>query len=315
MKANKKILGTKERGITLIALVITIIVLLILAGVSIAMLTGQNGILTQAQKAKNETEDAAQNEANILDSYQDIIYDTITEVSQVEDNNPGVLEGSGTEEDPYTISSVEDFVVFSDNVTKGNTYQNQYVELKQSLDFKSNKSYVNSEKTDFCGYEGELKTELTEGKGFITIGTTEEKPFMGEFNGNGNSIIGLTIKSENENQGLFCNNEGIIKNLNIINSKISGNYTVGSIASINKGEILNCLSQGVELTTKLGECGGICGKSNGKIEGCVNKSDITGIGSIGGIAAVNITEGEVLSCYNIGNICVSENSSNVGGIV
>ena len=39
-------------GITLIALVITIIVLLILAGVSIAILTGQNGILTQAQKSK-----------------------------------------------------------------------------------------------------------------------------------------------------------------------------------------------------------------------------------------------------------------------
>ena len=46
---NKKIL--KEKGITLIALVITIIVLLILAGVSIAMLTGQNGILTQANNA------------------------------------------------------------------------------------------------------------------------------------------------------------------------------------------------------------------------------------------------------------------------
>ena len=43
-------------GITLIALVITIIVLLILAGVSIAMLTGTNGILTQAQKAKMTTE-------------------------------------------------------------------------------------------------------------------------------------------------------------------------------------------------------------------------------------------------------------------
>ena len=38
-----------QKGITLIALVITIIVLLILAGVSIAMLTGQNGILTRAQ--------------------------------------------------------------------------------------------------------------------------------------------------------------------------------------------------------------------------------------------------------------------------
>ena len=44
------------KGITLIALVITIIVLLILAGVSIAMLTGQNGILTQAQNAKQTTE-------------------------------------------------------------------------------------------------------------------------------------------------------------------------------------------------------------------------------------------------------------------
>ena len=41
-----------QKGVTLIALVITIIVLLILAGVSIAMLTGDNGILTQAKSAK-----------------------------------------------------------------------------------------------------------------------------------------------------------------------------------------------------------------------------------------------------------------------
>ena len=44
-----------NKGITLIALVITIIVLLILAGVSIAMLTGENGILTQAGNAKTQT--------------------------------------------------------------------------------------------------------------------------------------------------------------------------------------------------------------------------------------------------------------------
>ncbi len=49
---------TNNKGITLIALVITIIVLLILAGVSIAMLTGQNGILNQATNAKDETERA-----------------------------------------------------------------------------------------------------------------------------------------------------------------------------------------------------------------------------------------------------------------
>ena len=41
-----------QSGITLIALVITIIVLLILAGVSIATLTGENGILTRANDAR-----------------------------------------------------------------------------------------------------------------------------------------------------------------------------------------------------------------------------------------------------------------------
>ena len=45
----------KERGITLIALIITIIVLLILAGVALATLTGDSGILSNADKAKEET--------------------------------------------------------------------------------------------------------------------------------------------------------------------------------------------------------------------------------------------------------------------
>lgn len=47
---------SKSKGITLIALVITIIVLLILAGISIATLTGENGILIKSEKAKTETE-------------------------------------------------------------------------------------------------------------------------------------------------------------------------------------------------------------------------------------------------------------------
>ena len=54
-----KIRFKNNKGITLIALVITIIVLLILAGVSIAMLTGQNGILTQANNSKIEQSHAS----------------------------------------------------------------------------------------------------------------------------------------------------------------------------------------------------------------------------------------------------------------
>lgn len=52
-----------QKGITLIALVITIIVLLILAGVTIAMLTGENGILNKATTAVNNTTDAELKEA------------------------------------------------------------------------------------------------------------------------------------------------------------------------------------------------------------------------------------------------------------
>ena len=49
-------------GITLIALVITIIVLLILAGVTIATLTGENGILTKATESQEDTEIAEERE-------------------------------------------------------------------------------------------------------------------------------------------------------------------------------------------------------------------------------------------------------------
>ena len=53
----------KNQGITLIALVITVIVLLILAGVTIATLTGDNGILTRAEQAKEKTEEAQEKES------------------------------------------------------------------------------------------------------------------------------------------------------------------------------------------------------------------------------------------------------------
>ena len=62
MEKQKK-MTKKEKGITLIALVITIIVLLILAAVSIATLTGENGILTRANDAKEQTEVADEKEA------------------------------------------------------------------------------------------------------------------------------------------------------------------------------------------------------------------------------------------------------------
>lgn len=56
MRKREEQMRRKNNGITLIALVITIIVLLILAGVTIATLTGENGILTRASEASEQTE-------------------------------------------------------------------------------------------------------------------------------------------------------------------------------------------------------------------------------------------------------------------
>ncbi len=48
-----------QKGITLVALVVTIIVLIILAGVSIALVLGDNGIVTKSRTGANQYKDAA----------------------------------------------------------------------------------------------------------------------------------------------------------------------------------------------------------------------------------------------------------------
>ena len=62
----------KNKGITLVALVITIIILLILAGVAISALT-QTGLFDNAKQAKNTTENAQNKEEKILSEYEGAI--------------------------------------------------------------------------------------------------------------------------------------------------------------------------------------------------------------------------------------------------
>ena len=49
------VIKERNKGITLLALIITVIVLLILAGISITALTGENGLITKTISAKNKT--------------------------------------------------------------------------------------------------------------------------------------------------------------------------------------------------------------------------------------------------------------------
>ncbi len=59
---NKKYKKTENKGITLVALVITIIVLIILAGISINLVLGENGLFARARKAAEDYQQAAINE-------------------------------------------------------------------------------------------------------------------------------------------------------------------------------------------------------------------------------------------------------------
>ena len=117
----------QKKGITLIALVITIIVLLILAAVSIAMLTGDNGILTQAKNAKEGTEQAgdiekirlAISEAQIGESgYQELNFQSFQKAlnSQFGEDNAIV---SIEEDETYTVSclsSLKNYTVSGNDI-------------------------------------------------------------------------------------------------------------------------------------------------------------------------------------------------------
>ena len=65
IKNNNYYMGKEQNGITLIALAVTIILLLVLASVSISMLTGQNGILNKTNEAKKNSQVANEKESII----------------------------------------------------------------------------------------------------------------------------------------------------------------------------------------------------------------------------------------------------------
>lgn len=337
-------------GITLIALVITIIVLLILAGVSIIMLTGENGILIQAQKAKEENKKSTEEEIqkigqieNIIDNYEQNII-----IEKVIDDSPGKLEGEGTEQSPYVISSIEDLLAFSYDVRQGNTYNGKFVNLKQNLDFMNELSYVNANSKEYgkYGYDGNIKQILTQGKGFIPIGrnvnnsseSTEVKKannFAGTFNGGNFTICNLYINektNENKYYGLFAANTGIIKNLQMSNCNldIEGNASaVATIVGCNYGTIENCIVSGQikNKGTSWLLTGGVTAKleEDGKIINCGNMADITceNIGTAGQAVAAGIVGtcnhtdeyiSTVQNCFNSGKIIsISENSDTMAG--
>ena len=112
----------RNKGITLIALVITIIVLLILATVSIATLTGENGILSQANKAKVETRGASvEEECNLWKVNQEMDKQTTEGTAQTLDELLDSLEERNliTAEERATIEETGEITIGSRTINFG----------------------------------------------------------------------------------------------------------------------------------------------------------------------------------------------------
>ena len=81
---KKEIKNKQERGITLIALVVTIVVLLILAGVSISLVLNNNGVISKAKDAKNQYAEAQKNDEKQLEETSDWIDEMETGIKKVD---------------------------------------------------------------------------------------------------------------------------------------------------------------------------------------------------------------------------------------
>ena len=101
---------TRNRGVTLIALVVTIVVLLILAGVAISMLSGDDGIIINAQKANEENDKGREQEIVTLAVGSALSSDEGYTIAR--DNlNSALANHIGTEGEDYTLSDTEPYIV------------------------------------------------------------------------------------------------------------------------------------------------------------------------------------------------------------
>ncbi len=205
------------------------------------------------------------------------------------------LPGSGTEDDPYLVSSANDLQA----VTAMKKEDAHYL-LTNDIDL-----------TDWI-------TDENGGKGWIPVGGNDDV-LSGTFDGGGHTVSGLwTLYDAWQNGGLFagCAAGGIVKELNVVTASggVSCSENSGGIAGSNAGTIMQCTVKG-----KIGDgknAGGIAGRNTGSVIGCRFAGEVTSAASssyVGGIIGYNT--GTVTICKSEGGVSSAAQSAQVGGIV
>ena len=309
----KKVLKN-VKGITLIALVITIIVLLILAGITINMISSQDGILNKAKGTKEVLEEARKKENENINFMKQQI--------EVEENKwsgnvaSSFEKGDGTVDNPYIIKTPEQLALLANKVNGGNTCEGEYYRIVSSMSL-----------------EGIKWTPI--GKG------TQEKKIMddrsmtlkfkGNIDGECNAIANIDVdETDTWGVGLFGVIDGaIIKNITILSGNVDGQSAVGSVIGLMMdGTVDNCINKAkvTAISTNSNvytgeEAGGVVGKfDKGSICNCINYGDVSAknittneeTNVVGGIIGAAEPSTNIKNCINNGNITGQQQ---IGGIV
>ena len=259
-----------------------------------------------------------------------------------------MLEGKGTEDEPYLITSVEELIFFRDSVNKGETTYNAsgvYVALNANIDLAGIDWSVNI--GDDCNatfdgiFDGKdhtisnlTSTETAQkGDGYICTG------LFGAIYGNA-QIKNLTIENVNINTGDFTGNNvaavvgfaynatGSIENVKVIGIKINAAKATGVGAIVGYDyyspalTIKNCEVIGnndSEITGK-SYVGGIVGYASSKIaiaNNTVNNIDVTATGSVGAIAGIMLGGGSATAntVKNVELTATGEHWKNTAAVV
>ena len=322
----------EEQGVTLLVLVITIIVLLILAGVTISAITGDDGTIVNASKAKFRTE--------IRDIEEKI------ELEEINHNNGeefqfGTLKDLIGREDEYNeILYMEDgkLVYLEDKVSdkQAQWLEEMGIKAKQNIipiytgeQFKKIGTGEEIQIEEAGGevyqfnmdshyvLQNDIDLNCSEENQWVPIGgegaSSASNPFKGILDGKNYRIKGIYINSEEQYKALFNYNSGIIQNVILDDGDINATHFVAGIAAVNNGsgQIINCVNK-IEINASY-ITGGIVARNSGLIEDCKNMAYLVLESASGGICGENQRGGIVRRCFNENEMLLKD--WGLGGIV
>ena len=199
----------------------------------------------------------------------------------------------------FEISTTEQLAGLAKLVNNGNNFSGKTISLTADI--------LLNDTSEWEDWENSAPNNT-----WTPIGSDWKIEFSGTFDGQGHTVSGIYINSENDCQGLFGYSSGTIKNVGITESYIKGNSDVGGVCGENdEGTISNCYNTGtVSGTWKYASVGGVCGNNSGTISNCYNSGTVNGNSYVGGVCGRNYS-GTISDCYNSGNVSGSEY---IGGV-